>query len=185
MQSELAQSCRITGAVMCVKGLVYIAFVISSLTAFASQPDPELYRRGYASNFDLDAAIAEYNTSCQTDFVAKQYPALRASEIKSKLAKALRNTLASDKRRRDRIRYLLDCIERRMLPKGSLITFQYASKSRTVYTHDWGKLSNKFAIILFSGLNENPPGIAEFNDDAFIIGITIRSGSRKDKEFEK
>jgi hypothetical protein len=70
------------------------------------------------------------------------------------------------------------------LPKGSILTFQYADKNRTPYWFQWGKLSDKFALVLISGMDENPPGEEEINDKAFIFGVVIRSHKRVDQAWK-
>jgi hypothetical protein len=158
-----------------------ILFLVGIAEAGAN--DPELYRRGYAEALPLKLAVADYNAARKLDPIAAQYPELREEEIGSALADEIGKTPAKNKQRKARLTYLAKWVAEGKLPKGTLLTFQYANQSRTVYTHDWRTLAEKFCIILWSGLDENPPGPGEFNDDAYAIGAVIRRSARIDSPF--
>lgn len=151
--------------------------------AHTAEGDGGLYRRGYADSITLQAAVEDYNIVHRADRVASQYPELQAEEVVQAVATQLKKTPLKDKRRRERLTMLARQTAAGNLPKGTLLGFQYADKNRTRYWHDWGKLSDSFAIILWSGMDENPPEDSATNRDAYIIGVTIRAAPRKDAQW--
>lgn len=153
--------------------------------AHSVEGDGGLYRRGYPDVTSLQAAIEDYNIIHRADLVASHYAELKVEEVVRAVTAELKKTPPKDKRRRERLTMLSKEISAGNLPKGTLLTFQYNAKSRTRYWHDWVRLSDSFAIILWSGLDENPPGDSEYNDDAYIIGVTVRVAPRKDPQWQE
>jgi len=142
----------------------------------------QLYRRGYPNDVDLKWAVSDYNSAHRSDSVAKDYPELKIDEILPAISRAITETPRRNKKKLAKLVWLKTLVMNGRLPRGSMITYQYEGENkRTPYTTDWGKLAEKFAIVLHSGLDENPPGESEWNEKAFVFGVVIRSHKRVDR----
>lgn len=144
----------------------------------------QLYRRGYPNAVSLEWAVSDYDSVHRSDSVAKDYPELNVAEILPAISRTITETPRKEKQKLARLAALKKLVSDGNLPKGSILTFQYADKNRTPYWFQWGKLSDKFALVLISGMDENPPGEEEYNDKAFIFGVVIRSHKRVDQAWK-
>ncbi len=158
-----------------------ILFSVAPLAFGGEFSHHEIYRRGYPRAVTLREAVQDYNAAHREDEIARLHPALSTREIQPAVLAALRSTSDRDKRKQERFKAILSSIEREQLPKGALLSFQYGEKNRTVYWHglQQQRAKNNFSIILWSGLDENPPGDGEFDDRAYIVSIPIRCQLRQ------
>lgn len=162
--------------------LLAVALLLAAFEQTVAETDAaeQLYRRGYPNEVDLEWAVADYNSAHRSDAVAKDYPELNIAEILPAISRAIKQTPGKDRRKLAKLADLKKLVAAGRLPKGSILTFQYDGSNRTPYTSQWGQLSDKFAIILDSGMHENPPAKSEYNEKAFIFGVVIRSHKRTD-----
>ena len=167
--------------------LVTSALLLSALGNAIAETDAaeQLYRRGYPNAVDLEWAVSDYNSVRLSDSVAKNYPELNVAEILPAISRAITETPRKDKEKLARLAALKKLVSNGSLPKGSILNFQYDGGHRAPYTFKWGTLSDKFAIVLISGMDENPPAESEYNEKAFILGIVIRSHKRVDHAWEE
>lgn len=168
----------------CISDLIMIFFLAHEAQG-ADIAKWELYRRGYQESITLPEAVLDYNKVHRLDPVAQQYPKLDVVEIEPAVVAFMKTIPAHDTKRRAQLNSLVKHISHGFLPKGALISFQYLNKSRTVYWHDLRKLDISFYIILWLGLDENPPGEGEFNQKAFVTSVPIRYSARSDAQFLK
>lgn len=146
----------------------------------------QLYRRGYPDEVDLEWAVADYNSAHRSDSVAQGYPELNIGEIMPAITHAIKETPKKARGKLAKLAALKSLAMHGRLPKGTILTFQYdGRKTRTPYETEWGKLSDKFAIVLFSGLDGNPPGESEYNENAPIFGVVIRFHKRVDPAWKE
>jgi hypothetical protein len=183
-QSQRSKLQAISGsaAARVLVGLALFMVVSGQAIAETYDAGEQLYRRGYPNDVDLEWAAADYNSAHRSDSVAKEYPELNIAEILPAIAHAITETPRKNKKELAKLAWFKKLVMNGRLPKGGMITFQYFGKKyRTPYTTQWGKLSDKFAIVLFSGMDENPPGESQWNEKAFILGVVIRFHKRVDQ----
>jgi len=165
-------------------GFVLLLGAPGQVAAQTSDAAEQLFRRGYPNNVALEWAVADYNSAHRLDSVAKDYPELKVAEILPAIARAITETPKKEKKKLAKLAALQKLVLNESLPRGSRLTFQYdGTVYRTPYEAEWGKLADKFAIVLFSGLDENPPGNSQYDEKAFIFGDVIRFHKRIDHEW--
>ena len=163
--------------------LLFLAFFQECKGGDVDADRKERYRLGYSDNTSIALAVKEYNDMQRGDLVASQYPDLRVDEVIKAVMKAADQIRIKDIKRRARFMLLADSVKQGNLPKGSLLAFQYAGRNSTVYWPEIPGISKGISIILWSGLHQNPPEEARFNDEAYIIPCVIRSFERTDPQF--
>lgn len=168
--------------------LVWFSLLWGVLGKASAETDAaeQLYRRGYPNDVALEWAVSDYNSAHRSDSVAQDYPELKIDEILPAISRAITETPKKEKGKLAKLAALRRLVMHGSLPRGSRLTFQYdGRKTRTPYTTEWGKLSDKFAIVLFSGMDGNPQEESEYNENAPIFGVVIRFHKRVDHAWEE